>query len=239
MKKRSLIYGLCLSTAILLSACGNSANAKVEPSAESVVSPMDYKYSEKTKTELYFASDSKTVYDISDNVSNYSSGDLFLDSDGLDKVFGLKQLTPTEEDKNLFKSYETENSFDGSTGDIVKFANDKLTLLTRVGSTLYLANGEVKTFSYPPIEDEGKLSLPMFDIAFSSGYDSIGNSVAGDHTLPLVVTVRGQRSDICWTSIVLLLESVCPKPCWNRVRQTGSQRMDAILSVDHDLLRAA
>lgn len=195
MKKRTLIYGLCLSTAILLSACGNSANAKVEPSAESVVSPMDYKYSEKTKTELYFASDSKTVYDISDNVSNYSSGDLFLDSDGLDKVFGLKQLTPTEEDKNLFKSYETENSFDGSTGDIVKFANDKLTLLTRVGSTLYLANGEVKTFSYPPIENEGKLSLPMFDIAFSSGYDSIGNSVAGDQLTYIIYdTIDGNMA---------------------------------------------
>ena len=34
----------------------------------------------------------------------------------------------------------------------------------------------------------------------------------------------GQRSDICWTSIVLLLESVCPKTCWNRVRQTGTCR---------------
>ena len=45
-----------------------------------------------------------------------------------------------------------------------------------------------------------------------------------DDTLPLVVAVRGQRSDICWTSIVLLLESVCPKTCWNRVRQTGTCR---------------
>ena len=70
------------------------------------------------------------------------------------------------------------------------------------------------------------------DIAQKAGYHR------HDDTLPLVVTVRGQRSDICWTSVVRLLESVCPKPCWNRVRQTGSQRMDAILSVDHDLLRA-
>ena len=70
------------------------------------------------------------------------------------------------------------------------------------------------------------------DIAQKAGYHR------HDDTLPLVVTVRGQRSDICWTSIVLLLESVCPKPCRNRVRQTGSQGMDAILSVDHDLLRA-
>ena len=45
-----------------------------------------------------------------------------------------------------------------------------------------------------------------------------------DDTLPLVVAVRGQRSDICWTSIVLLLESICPKTCWNRVRQTGTCR---------------
>ena len=45
-----------------------------------------------------------------------------------------------------------------------------------------------------------------------------------DDTLPLVVAVRGQRSDICWTSMVLLLESVCPKTCWNRVRQTGTCR---------------
>ena len=54
------------------------------------------------------------------------------------------------------------------------------------------------------------------DIAPKAGYHR------HDDTLPLVVAVRGQRSDICWTSIVLLLESVCPKPCWNRVRQTGN-----------------
>ena len=52
------------------------------------------------------------------------------------------------------------------------------------------------------------------DIAPKAGYHR------HDDTLPLVVAVRSQRSDICWTSIVLLLESVCPKPCWNRVRQT-------------------
>ena len=54
------------------------------------------------------------------------------------------------------------------------------------------------------------------DIAQKAGYHR------HDDTLPLVVAVRGQRSDICWTSIVLLLESVCPKPCWNRVRQIGN-----------------
>ena len=78
---------------------------------------------------------------------------------------------------------------------LMEFANDKLTLLTRVGSTLYLANGEVKTFSYPPIEDEGKLSLPMFDIAFSSGYDSIGNSVAGDQLTYIIYdTIDGNMA---------------------------------------------
>ena len=56
------------------------------------------------------------------------------------------------------------------------------------------------------------------DIAQKSGYHR------HDDTLPLVVAVRGQRSDICWTSMVLLLESVCPKTCWNRVRQTGTCR---------------
>ena len=56
------------------------------------------------------------------------------------------------------------------------------------------------------------------DIAQKAGYHR------HDDTLPLVVAVRGQRSDICWTSIVLLLESVCPKTCWNRVRQTGTCR---------------
>ena len=53
------------------------------------------------------------------------------------------------------------------------------------------------------------------DIAQKAGYHR------HDDTLPLVVAVRGQRSDICWTSIVLLLEGVCPKTCWNRVRQTS------------------
>ena len=32
-----------------------------------------------------------------------------------------------------------------------------------------------------------------------------------DDTLPLLVAVRGQRSDICWTSIVLLLGRVEPQ----------------------------
>ena len=70
------------------------------------------------------------------------------------------------------------------------------------------------------------------DLLNQDGYTTLSHERTGGYSTkiammipwPLVVAVRGQRSDICWTSIVLLLESVCPKTCWNRVRQTGTCR---------------
>lgn len=61
------------------------------------------------------------------------------------------------------------------------------------------------------------------DIAQKAGYNR------HDDTLPLVVTVRGQRSDICWVLIVFLLGRACPRPCWKRVQQTGGYRLFFIL----------
>lgn len=188
-KKINVLLGVCLFTSLFMFGC-SKPEATPETPAETtsaLTSVIDYAYTEDTKTNLYFESKPDEVFDISEYVANYSSGDLFLTLEGYEKVFGLIKSDPTNEEITLFEQHEKENEFDGSVGNIIKISNDKNTVLFRDGSSLYLADGVIKTFTYPPIMTNEKISLPLFDIVFSLGYDSIGTTVGDNNTLTYIV----------------------------------------------------
>ena len=186
MRKLPLMICL-LTTTCFLSACGVNKNT-VNSGDASGIAPMDYKYTEETKTRLCFSDDKENFIDVTDDVSNYSYGDLFLTLNGMEKVFGLKEGTVTDEEKRLFEQYETEQNFDSNTGEIIKIENEDHVFVFRNGSNLYLNDGELKTFSYPPITDEeSNISLPLFDIAFGLGYESIGTSVGENNQLTYII----------------------------------------------------
>lgn len=186
-KRRNALIGTALLATMVLAGCGNKEAVTTTEAESKPTSVIEYEYSEKTKTSIYYESKPEEVMDISEYVTNFSSGELFLTLDGYESVFGLGASVPTEEETTLFEQYENENDFEGDFGDIIKISNDEHTILFRNGSSLYLADGELKTFTEPPITTNEQISLSLFDIVFSLGYDSIGTTIGDGDSLTYII----------------------------------------------------
>ncbi|WP_373262084.1 hypothetical protein [Hungatella hathewayi] len=177
--KNMKTYLLALAVVAMgLTGCSQNAYLNLETSQSSV---LDYNYNENSKATICFSSSRDSQIDVTNYVTNYSSGDIFLTAKGLEEVLGLKQIDATEEDKNLLKQFEKDNNYETISDNIIKLQNEDHYFLFRDGSNLYVFDGSLASLSNAIITTEsGELSYPLFDIIFKLGYESIGTSVNND-----------------------------------------------------------
>lgn len=174
MRKQLLAMILLGISVFTLTAC----TSKKSVSENGQTSVLDYKYTDSSKAEISFASDPDQKIDISEYVTNYSSGDLFLTAEGLLKVFNLKEVQASDKDLDLMKNSESTYNYETATNDVIKLEDESHYFLFRNGSNLYVYDGTVNNLSNAIIKTEsGNLSYPLFDIIFKLGYESIGTSV--------------------------------------------------------------
>lgn len=181
-KLRNKIIVIATLSAIGLSACAKPVVEDKTP-AESITSIPDFKYSqEHSKAYIVFDGDTNSKTEISKYVTNYSSGDLFINELGLEKIFGLKETAPTEEEISYFNEEEkAEGLASDPNGEFLKFSNENRNFIFKEGSKMYLADGSSRMMSSIVMKlDDGHYSISLMNIIFDFGYDAVGTSVEGD-----------------------------------------------------------
>lgn len=187
VKQISKLVALTAGLALAVSGCGSGEAVIADKTAqESSASISDFNYVKETsKSYLVFNGDMSTKTDVSKYITNYKGGDLFINEDGLEKLFGL---TESETSEALIKQYDEEEKDNSLASDpdgaYLYFTNDSRSFLFKEGSKLYLADGQTEMLSAVVVkQDDGHYSFPLMNIIFDFGYDTVGTSIKGNSVI--------------------------------------------------------
>lgn len=184
MKKKQLLRSIffisVLAIAILSGCSKKGAEIETEDPTISTSDVREFKMGAET-SKVYFKKNTEEKIDITSFVTNVINGVLYLEPDGLRFMFDLGSRDVTDEEKEAFESLVEESGMSYIDAGFICLADQEHSVIFQNGSKLYLFDGKARMLDAPCIQTEnGKYSIPITDLVFSFGYDSLGATVNGD-----------------------------------------------------------
>lgn len=153
--------------------------SETETTAVSTGNVREYVF-EQDESRVYIVKNGDEKNDITSFVTNIIQGDLYLSPDGIRYLFDLGLRDTTEEERELFTAKLKENNFAVTEGSFLCLSSSAHTLVFQDGSKLYLLDGNDRMLDSPCIKvDNHRFSIPVIDLVFAFGYDSMSSSLDG------------------------------------------------------------
>lgn len=172
---------MCLAAA--LSGCTKKTIPDLSTETTEVASPSDvrtFQINPET-SKIYFQKNSQEKYDITSFTTNIIDGELYLNPDGIRFIFDLGEREIKPGEKQEFQDAIHNIGLSELTGEYICLSNQEHTLIFQEGYNIYLCDGSVRMLISPCIKlESGEYSIPITDLVFSMGHDSLGTTVNGD-----------------------------------------------------------
>ena len=173
-----------LLSCLMLTGCGKSFPSHTPSNAEdttiSTGQVEDFVLSPET-SHVYITENAEDQDDITSYVTGISNGTLYLDLEGIGHVFRLDPKEPEKETILLYQETAKMQQMADTGGELFVLKNGNHELVFQEGSELFLADKRPGRLGGACVEvSAGRYSIPLTNLVFALGYDSLGASVQGD-----------------------------------------------------------
>ncbi len=168
----------CLISIVSLNKSLNENNSKKEISQENA-----YTFTYNSDFSKAFIKIGSAKEDITEYVTGYANGVLYISLDGICKVFSLTKEEATKEDREAyFDAASLEDMYVDETGELIKLKGEK-TFIFLENSSLYLVAGRTSIMNGSAIRKDGVISMPLNYLIFDFGYNSLGVGTEGNSVI--------------------------------------------------------
>lgn len=183
MKKAKQGIWILLSC-LVLAGCGKTPTSHTPSDAEepsiSTGRVEDFVMSPET-SRIYITENTDDKDDITSYVTGVSEGTLYLDLEGVAHIFKLDRKEPDKEAQLLYQEALNQQEMMDTEGQLFVLQNGNHQLIFQEGSELFLTDKRPGRLGGACVEvSAGRYSVPLTNIVFALGYDSLGASVQGD-----------------------------------------------------------